>query len=87
MPLAEAVSSKPTLGVSIPVHPAYVDAHSNIAPMLDAIDNDYQDVFWNGSLWYQSPYKGPPTPEVNQAWHDLMECTSPTLPIPFPHPY
>lgn len=49
--------------------------------MLNAIDNDYQDVFWNGSLWYNSPYKGPPTPEVNAAWHDLMQCLPSTLPF------
>lgn len=49
--------------------------------MLDAIDEDYQDVSWNGSLWYPSPYKGPPTPEVNLAWHDLMQCKRCLFPI------
>lgn len=52
-------------------------SYSKAAPMLGAIDGDYQDVFWNGSLWYHSPYKGPPTPEVNKAWHDLMQCIVP----------
>lgn len=30
------------------------------------------DVEFVYSLWSQSPYKGPPTPAVNQAWHDLL---------------
>lgn len=32
------------------------------------------EYWFKGSLWYDSPYKGPPTPEVNKAWADLMEC-------------
>ena len=26
------------------------------------------------SLWYESPYKGPPTAQVDEAWHELMRC-------------
>lgn len=41
--------------------------------MLPALDHEPVDVFWNGSLWHESPFKGPPTPEVEKAWHDVME--------------
>lgn len=51
--------------------------------MLDAINEDYQDVFWNGSLWYESAFKGPPTPEVEKAWHGLMQCTFAYLSLSF----
>ncbi|KAN0076206.1 protein of unknown function (DUF3328) domain containing protein [Elaphomyces granulatus] len=42
------------------------------SPILPGVSEDYEDVIFKGSLWYKSPYKGPPTPKVNQAWHDLM---------------
>lgn len=29
---------------------------------------------FNGSLWYQSPFKGPPTPDVEKAWYEIMKC-------------
>lgn len=44
------------------------------APVLDAIDTDYHEERFKYSLWYESPFKGPPTPEVNQAWHEIMQC-------------
>ncbi|KAH8689801.1 hypothetical protein BGW36DRAFT_307145, partial [Talaromyces proteolyticus] len=28
---------------------------------------------FNGSLWYQSPFKGPPTAEVEAAWQSVMQ--------------
>ncbi|KAI1182595.1 hypothetical protein F5B17DRAFT_178701 [Nemania serpens] len=28
---------------------------------------------FNGSLWYDSPFKGPPTPAVEEAWHSIMQ--------------
>lgn len=28
---------------------------------------------FNGSLWYDSPFKGPPTPAVEEAWHAIMQ--------------
>ncbi|KID73865.1 hypothetical protein MAJ_11513, partial [Metarhizium majus ARSEF 297] len=42
------------------------------SPINEAIREEYLDVRFNGSLWYESPYKGPPTAEVEQAWQDLM---------------
>ncbi|TWU70644.1 hypothetical protein ED733_000747 [Metarhizium rileyi] len=42
------------------------------SPINEAIQEDYSYVRFNGSLWYDSPYKGPPTPKVEQAWQDLM---------------
>lgn len=44
------------------------------APVLDGIDADYEEKRFKYSLWHKSPYKGPPTPEVHQAWHDIMQC-------------
>ena len=44
------------------------------APVLEAINEEYQDIRFKYSLWYQSPYKGPPTPEVHQAWNNIMQC-------------
>ncbi|OAQ69822.1 hypothetical protein VFPPC_02398 [Pochonia chlamydosporia 170] len=42
------------------------------SPINEAINEEYVDVRFNGSLWHDSPYKGPPTPAVEQAWQDLM---------------
>ncbi|CAD6442281.1 17df0216-ab5f-4fdf-9299-d5be12ebca94 [Sclerotinia trifoliorum] len=44
------------------------------SPILEAIDDDaFQEVKFKYSLWYNSPFKGPPTPEVQEAWHDIMK--------------
>ena len=57
------------------IEPASLPLTGIIAPLLEAIDEqDFHDVRFKYSLWYQSPYKGPPTPEVNDAWHELMQC-------------
>ncbi|KHN95575.1 uncharacterized protein MAM_06632 [Metarhizium album ARSEF 1941] len=42
------------------------------SPINEAIQEEYLHVRFNGSLWHDSPYKGPPTAEVEQAWQDLM---------------
>lgn len=52
-----------------------------IAPLLEAIDDEYRDVRFKYSLWYQSPFKGPPTPQVEEAWHSIMQCNAPSLPL------
>ena len=45
------------------------------APVNDAVAPcPYEHKQFNGSLWYQSPFKGPPTPEVEKAWYDVMNC-------------
>ncbi|KAI0838470.1 hypothetical protein F5Y06DRAFT_303786 [Hypoxylon sp. FL0890] len=49
-----------------------VDKFYAYSPINPAISEEFEDVTFDGSLWYKSPYKGPPTPEVNQAWEDLM---------------
>ena len=60
----------------------YLDVHgsqmfnNDIAPLLEGLDEKYQDVRFKYSLWYQSPFKGPPTPEVEDAWQDIMRCES-----------
>ncbi len=53
------------------------------APLLDTIDHDWQDVRFEYSLWYKSPFKGPPNPKVHEAWHDIMKC-KPSSPIILP---
>ncbi|KAH7324165.1 hypothetical protein B0I35DRAFT_423649 [Stachybotrys elegans] len=42
------------------------------SPINDGISEQYEDYWFKGSLWYDSPYKGPPTPEVEEAWKSLM---------------
>lgn len=54
----------------------------SLAPINEAIKEKYVDVRFNGSLWFDSPYKGPPTPEVEQAWQDLMACKQLQLQLP-----
>lgn len=45
------------------------------APVLEAVDeDDFQDTEFIYSLWYQSPFKGPPTPAVHEAWMSIMRC-------------
>lgn len=53
---------------------SHMDAYLPPAPLLEAVDEDYQEVRFKYSLWYKSPYKGPPTPQVHQAWQELMQC-------------
>ncbi|KAL8701607.1 MAG: hypothetical protein Q9201_004815 [Fulgogasparrea decipioides] len=43
------------------------------APVLEGLDPEYKDIQFKYSLWYQSPFKGPPTPEVESAWYDIMK--------------
>ncbi|CAH0050947.1 unnamed protein product [Clonostachys solani] len=50
-----------------------VSQFNSYSPINDGIKEEYVDNWFKGSLWYQSPYKGPPTPEVNRAWKDLMK--------------
>ncbi|KAF4635272.1 hypothetical protein G7Y89_g2820 [Cudoniella acicularis] len=46
----------------------------NLAPILEAIDeDDFQDVQFKYSLWYKSPFKGPSTPQVEDAWYSIMK--------------
>ena len=56
--------------------PKQEPAHGQAAPLLGAIKDDFQTTRLNYSLWYQSPFKGPPTPQVENAWHSLMQCKS-----------
>ncbi|KAK8128699.1 hypothetical protein PG984_009807 [Apiospora sp. TS-2023a] len=44
------------------------------SPVNDAVaPHAYVHRLFNGSLWYQSPWKGPPTEEVEKAWYDIMK--------------
>lgn len=51
-----------------------------LASVLEGLDGAYQDVRFTYSLWYQSPYKGPPIPRVEEAWHDIIKCDPMNLP-------
>lgn len=43
------------------------------APANEALINEpYITTQWNGSLWYDSGFKGPPTPEVEENWQKIM---------------
>ncbi|KAI1649241.1 uncharacterized protein F4817DRAFT_332214 [Daldinia loculata] len=43
------------------------------SPVNDAVTpHPYVHRVFNGSLWHQSRWKGPPTEEVEQAWYDIM---------------
>ncbi|PHH79282.1 hypothetical protein CDD82_2496 [Ophiocordyceps australis] len=49
-----------------------VEKFNYYSPANAGISEDYVELTYNGSLWHQGLYKGPPTPQVNQAWEDLM---------------
>lgn len=49
-------------------------SQSIVAFMLDAFHNDYQDIFWNDFLWYQSLYEDSSILKVNKIWHEFMQC-------------
>ena len=49
--------------------------HAPTAPVNDAVaPYPFVHQQFNGSLWYESPFKGPPTPDVEKAWYDIMKC-------------
>ena len=51
-------------------------AHAySTAPVLDVLSDDYQDWKFNGTFRDFSPYKGPPSADVDKAWNDLFACT------------
>ncbi|KAI9877631.1 MAG: hypothetical protein M1830_003246 [Pleopsidium flavum] len=50
-----------------------IEKFNAYSPLLDGIDEDYQDVRFKYSLWHKSPTKGPPTPQVEDAWHSIMQ--------------
>lgn len=47
---------------------------TSTAPVLDGVDTQFQEIRFKYSLWYQSPFKGPPTTKVEESWHDIMRC-------------
>ncbi|KJZ71241.1 hypothetical protein HIM_09384 [Hirsutella minnesotensis 3608] len=43
-------------------------------PVNAALDRkEFVTTRFNGSLWYESPFKGPPSPAVEEAWHSVMK--------------
>ncbi|GAB1316879.1 Cyclochlorotine biosynthesis protein O [Madurella fahalii] len=50
------------------------DMYNYYSPVNDALARrPYVTTRFNGSLWYSSPFKGPPTPAVEDAWHAVMQ--------------
>lgn len=53
-----------------------MDARANkytAAPVNAALSRrPFVTTRFNGSLWHESPFKGPPTPAVEAAWHSAM---------------
>lgn len=48
--------------------------HYYYSPVNAALANrPYFTTRFNGSLWYDSPFKGPPTPVIEEAWHSIMQ--------------
>ncbi|KAI0905021.1 hypothetical protein F4823DRAFT_567161 [Ustulina deusta] len=48
--------------------------HNYYSPVSAALaTTPYVTTRFNGSLWYDSPFKGPPTPAVEEAWHSIMQ--------------
>lgn len=46
-----------------------------IAPALSAI-LPYRSLFFNGTLDYPSPFRGPPNPSLDAAWETLVKKES-----------
>ena len=43
------------------------------------MNDDYQEVRFRGSFGLPSPYKGPPTPEVDARWSEIEKSKIPLL--------
>ena len=60
---------------------SFVHCSRNIrceAPLLEATALDeYETVFFNGSLNFDSPFKGPPSDVVDARWHSIIYGTTP----------
>lgn len=52
-------------------------ADSEQAPARDAVS--YETVTFANDLDAESPYIGEPRPELHNAWHNLLKCTSDDL--------
>lgn len=46
----------------------------NPAPALEAVR--YERIAFNGDLKEPNRYRGPPSPELDEAWHQLMEYSN-----------
>ncbi|KAF2839591.1 hypothetical protein M501DRAFT_932416 [Patellaria atrata CBS 101060] len=50
------------------------ERYNYYSPVNEALaDRPYIENRFNGSLWYESPFKGPPSPAVEDAWHSIMQ--------------
>ena len=47
----------------------------DIAPAREAVK--YEITHFNATLWIDSPYVQPPSPETDKAWHDLVDSKLP----------
>ncbi|KAF2973163.1 hypothetical protein GQX73_g292 [Xylaria multiplex] len=50
------------------------DKFNYYSPVNDAVTpHPYVHKVFNGSLWHQTPWTGPPTEAVEKAWYDIMK--------------
>ena len=49
------------------------------APAIESVDEDYEIRQFNGTFDIDSPYKGPPSPEVDAAWDSLINGKCPNF--------
>ncbi|KAF2232283.1 hypothetical protein EV356DRAFT_450394 [Viridothelium virens] len=50
------------------------DMFNYYSPVNNAVvPHPYVAQEFNGSLWYQTPFTGPPTPDVERAWYEVMK--------------
>ncbi|KAI9697521.1 MAG: hypothetical protein M1820_007787 [Bogoriella megaspora] len=54
-------------------HRRCLERFNAYSPVLDAVDVDFEEIRFVYSLWSESPWKGPPTPAVEEAWQSLMK--------------
>ena len=53
--------------------PGGLMAYKWLAPALKDIPASYQSIVFNGSLDYPSIYRGPPSPQVDEAWGRISD--------------
>lgn len=54
-------------------HQRCVDKHAVWSPAISVINDKYQTRQFNGTFDNHSPYKGPPSPQVDAIWEDMTD--------------
>ena len=56
------------------------DSHAKICHLVqttelrEAVSSSYSNVRFDGTFDRSSPYKGPPSPKVDDLWHEVTGC-------------